>query len=83
MPRKAQGTTFVSDGTLYARVVIAPKKYTARGLQWLAVDNTSVNGPLLDSPEDAFVSGSSMSISIAPERRSTLPMAMGGRQPCR
>ncbi|CAN5850312.1 hypothetical protein BH11MYX4_BH11MYX4_42000 [soil metagenome] len=33
MPRKAQGTTFVSDGAVYASVTIAPGKRLARALQ--------------------------------------------------
>jgi hypothetical protein len=45
MPRKAQGTTFVSDGAIYARVVIAPKKYTARSLAGIvAVDDEKTAG---------------------------------------
>jgi integrase len=33
MPRRAQGTTFVSDGAVYASVTIAPRKRLARALQ--------------------------------------------------
>src|ERR1051325_1354617 len=32
MPRKAQGTTYLSDGAVYARVVVAPSQYVARSL---------------------------------------------------
>jgi integrase len=32
MPRKAQGSTYTSDGAIFARVVVAPKKYVARSL---------------------------------------------------
>jgi integrase len=35
MPRKAQGTTFVSDGAIYASVTVAPKKRMARALTFL------------------------------------------------
>lgn len=37
MPRKARGTTFVSDGSIYASVAIAPKKRLARALPFLRV----------------------------------------------
>ena len=37
MPRKAKGTTFVSDGSIYASVTIAPKKKLARALSFLDV----------------------------------------------
>jgi len=37
MPRKAKGTTFVSDGSIYASVAIAPKKRLARALPFLPV----------------------------------------------
>jgi integrase len=37
MPRKAKGTTFVSDGSIYASVTIAPKKKLARALPFLRV----------------------------------------------
>ena len=32
MPRTAQGSIFVADGAVYARVVVGPKKYVARSL---------------------------------------------------
>lgn len=35
MPRKAQGTTFVSDGAAYASVIVAPGKRAARALSFL------------------------------------------------
>src|SRR5262245_41813600 len=38
MPRKAKGTTFVSDGSVYASVAIAPKKRLARALPFLPID---------------------------------------------
>lgn len=41
MPRKAKGTTFVSDGSLYASVAIAPKKRLARALPFLDVADES------------------------------------------
>ncbi len=38
MPRKAQGTSYLSDGCWYARVVVAPKKTAARGLRWVTAE---------------------------------------------
>ena len=38
MPRKAKGTTFVSDGSAYASVTIGPKKRLARALPFVPVD---------------------------------------------
>ncbi len=39
MPRKAEGTIFTSDGSIYASVTIAPRKRVARALTWLKVDD--------------------------------------------
>lgn len=41
MPRKAQGTTFVSDGAAYASVIVAPGKRAARALSFLGEDETT------------------------------------------
>ena len=39
MPRTAQGTTFVSDGSVHARVVVAPKKYLTRSLAGIVAEH--------------------------------------------
>lgn len=39
MPRKAKGTWFLSDGSVYASVTIAPKKRLARALPFVALDD--------------------------------------------
>ncbi len=39
MPRRAQGTTFVSDGAVYASVTVAPGKRAARALAFLSVED--------------------------------------------
>lgn len=38
MPRKAKGTTFISDGSVYASVTIGPKKRVARALPFVRFD---------------------------------------------
>lgn len=42
MPRKAKGTTFVSDGSTYASVTIGPKKRLARALGFVPTDKEEV-----------------------------------------
>lgn len=42
MPRKAKGTWFVSDGSVYASVTIAPKTRLARALPFVALDDAAM-----------------------------------------
>ncbi len=46
MPRIAQGTTFVSDGSVHARVVVAPKKYLSRSLLGIVAEHETTGARL-------------------------------------